>query len=274
MCPQPDEQANVDFKIQLEQGKQIPVHVFGHGKQLLIAIHGYDYDGTVYQSWATQLGEQYTICAPDLPFHGETQWDERQFTPPQIVALIRAIAEHQKATSFTLAGHSLGARILLCTAPGLWQSVDQYIFLAPAGIGSFDRVIPRWMQSIVEGALARPFWLKTLVNLGARLGIVSNFRRRYAEVQLYPPGKRFRLFRTYNSLVHLRTSRPDRVAYWKQNTVKTQILLATQDRFVPNERIKAYFASVPEVSWQQLPGGHDLVHEASAKAILAAVQIP
>ena len=274
MCPQPDEQAEVDFKIQLEEGKQIPVHVYGQGDQLLIAIHGYDYDGTVYQHWAAQLGERYTICAPDLPFHGNAKWDGHQFTPRHIIAVIRAIAQHQAAHTFTLAGHSLGARILLCTAPDLWQSVDQYIFLAPAGIGSFDRVLPRWMQSIAEGALAWPAWLKKLVNLGSRLGLVSNFHRRYAEVQLYPPAKRNRLFRTYNSLVHLRTSRPDRVQYWQKNTVKTLIVLATQDRFVPNDRIRAYFTNVPEVRWQQLPGGHDLVHEASAKAIRAEVQIP
>ena len=272
MCPQPDEQAEASFKIQLDQGKQIPVHVYGQGERLLIGIHGYDYDGTVFQSWAATLGEHYTICAPDLPFHGYAQWDERQFKPQQIVALIQTIAEHQQQKTYTLAGHSLGARILVCTAPALWQSVEQYVFLAPAGIGSFDRVPSRWMQSIAEGALAWPFWLKALVNLGSRLGVVSNFHRRYAEVQLYPPSKRFRLFRTFNSLVNLRTTRRDRVQYWQRNSVKTLIILAEHDRFVPNSSIKAYFERVPEASWQQVAGGHDLVHKASAKVIRAEVQ--
>ena len=274
MCPQPDEPSVTNFQLQLEQGKQLSVHTYGRGAQLLIALHGFDYDGAIFQSWEEELGEHYTICAPDLPFHGETEWDERWFTPSHLIEIIRSIAQHQQAERFTLAGHSFGARLLLCTAPDLWQSVERYIFLAPAGIGSFDRVLPLWMQSTLEWALRKPIWLEGLVNLGSRLGIVSNFHRRYAEVQLYPADKRFRLFRTYNSLVNLRTSRPDRVRHWQNNQVQTMILLAAQDRFVPNASIKDYFADVDKVSWHELPGSHDLVHQASAQLIRAAIQIP
>lgn len=263
----------VPFIIRLEDTKRIPVHVYGRGKQLLIALHGYDYDGQVFRAWAEKLGDTFTICAPDLPFHGDASWDEAFFSPAQMVDLIRAIAKHQGQERFSLAGHSWGARILVCTATDLASSVDQYILLAPAGIGSFDRVPPLWVQRALEFALSWPKWLEVAVNIGHRLGWVSNFRRRYAEVQLYPAEKRNRLFRVYNSLVHLRTSRPDRIRHWQQNEVETLIILAKDDRFVPNLKIRAYFAKMPRVSWCEVGGNHDLVNKLTAAVVHDAIQI-
>ncbi len=260
------------FTIHLEDQKQIPVHVYGSGEQLLIAFHGYDYDGQVFKAWAEDLGGIYTICAPDLPFHGGARWDESKFSPKQMVDLIRAIAKHQGEERFSLSGHSMGARILVCTATELAQDVDRFVFLAPAGIGSFDRVLPLWAQRVLEFALAWPKWLELGVNIGYRLGWVNNFRKRYAEVQLYPADKRNRLFRVYNSLVHLRTSRPDRIQYWKQNEVDTLVVLAEADRFVPNPKIRAYFARVPRIDWREVSGNHDLVNTLTAAVVRDAVQ--
>lgn len=258
--------------ISLAPNKNIPVHVYGNGPNLLIAFHGYDYDGQVFQTWAEELGEHYTICAPDLPFHGQAEWDEKAFTPSHIVQIIRAIAENQKQDRFTLAGHSMGARLLVCTASELASSVDRYILLAPAGIGSFDRVLPLWAQRVLEFALSWPKWLELGVNIGYRLGWVNNFRRRYAEVQLYPADKRNRLFRVYNSLVQLQTSRRDRVQHWQQNPVDTLVVLAEDDRFVPNAKIRAYFAKVPKVSWREVRGNHDLVNKLTAAVVRDAIQ--
>lgn len=273
MCPQPDEpKSSARFNIRLSEGKRIPVHVYGQGDQLLIALHGFDYDGTVFHAWEAALGDQFTICVPDLPFHGDASWDEKEFKPHHIVEIIQQIKAYQQKARVILAGHSLGARILVCSARELAAIADRFVLLAPAGIGSFDRVPPLWMQRVAEQALEWPRWLEVLVNAGSRLGLVSNFHRRYAEVQLFSAPKRFRLFRTYNSLRHLRTTRSDRLEYWQQNKVETLIILAEQDRFVPNHHIRNYFEEVPEVSIQQVPDNHDLVNKLTATVVRDAVQ--
>lgn len=267
MCPQPDPSKARDYFLDLS-GQQVHVCCYGSGPQLLIALHGYDYDGCVFASWANTLGDQYTICAPDLPFHGQTSWADTEFRPQGIEDIITAIAHHEGASTFHLAGHSLGARLLVCTGNAWVGKVTQFILLAPAGIGSFDRVPPLWMQRIAEKALTRPAWLRFVVNFGSRLKLVNNFHRRYAEVQLYPPDKRNLLFRAYNSLRHLRTTRPDRKLFWEQTTIPTLVVLAEQDRFVPNGAIRVYFSKNKNTHLVEIAGNHDLVNEKTAQVLL------
>lgn len=238
----------------------------------MIALHGFDYDSGVFASWEALLGEHYTICAPDLPFHGNAEWDEHKFSDEDMVQLIQAIAKKWQCSSITLVGHSLGARILVCVAKDLTDLVERFIFLAPAGIGAFDRVVPLWGQRLLEWALQRPIWLRFGVNIGHRIGLVSNFHRRYAEVQLYPPKQRNRLFRTYNSLLHFSTSRADRLSYWKDNKITTLVILAEQDRFVPNPKIQEYFMGIPHVRLEMISGNHNLVNTATAQFIRVAIQ--
>ncbi len=272
MCPQPDSPKVRNYFLDLS-GQQVHVSCYGSGPQLLIALHGYDYDGRIFASWASTLGDQYTLCAPDLPFHGQTSWRDTEFSPQAIEDIITAIAHHEGATHFHLAGHSLGARLLVCTGSAWVGKVTQFILLAPAGIGSFDRVPPLWMQRIAEKALAWPTWLRFVVDLGARLNLVSNFHRRYAEVQLYPADKRNLLFRAYNSLRHLRTTRSDRQRFWAQTTIPTLVVLAEQDRFVPNGAIKAYFSKNKTIRIVEIAGNHDLVNEKTARVLLEQFEI-
>ena len=270
MCPQPDQPIQRDYFLDLP-GRQVHVCSYGSGPKLMIALHGYDYDASVFASWATVLGDQYTICAPDLPFHGQTSWKGSEFHPKDIEEAIAAIAQHEGHATFHLAGHSLGARLIVCTGNTWTEKVEQFILLAPAGIGSFDRVPPLLMQRIAEWALNWPAWLRFFVNLGARLNLVSNFHRRYAEVQLYPSDKRNLLFRTYNSLRHLRTSRSDRKLFWAKTTIPTLLVLAEQDRFVPNKAIRVYFSKNNNIKIVDTPGNHDLVNEKTAKVLLTHI---
>jgi pimeloyl-ACP methyl ester carboxylesterase len=254
------------YKISLRKG-QVNVHTYGRGPKLMIAWHGYGYDGSVYASWEETLGEQYTICAPDLPFHGQTTWSEREFKPEDVQEILTKILAKQATTNYSLAGHSLGARLLVCNALEWANQCEQFVLLAPAGIGSFDRVFPLWVQRIAEAALFWPDGLRFFVNLGHRLGWVSNFHRRYAEVQLYPPNTRNRLFRVYNSLRHLRTTRADRKAFWESTPIATLVVLAEQDRFVPNHAIRKYFSVNESTEIEVVRGNHELVNAETARVL-------
>lgn len=272
MCPPPDENNTRNFFLDIQQ-QPVYVRTYGKGKELLIAFHGYDYDGSVFASWAEGLGDQYTICAPDLPFHGQTAWAKSEFTPDDIQQIIAGVLQRQSVTRYSLVGHSLGARLIVCNANAWAEQVEQFILLAPAGIGSFDRVPPLWVQQLIEKTLAWPAWLAFFVNLGHRLGLVSNFRKRYAEVQLYPVEKRTQLFRVYNSLRHLRTSQASCKHFWQSTSTATLVILAEQDRFVPNVAIRNYFAKNKEIALLEIASNHDLVNAKTAELVRENIQI-
>ncbi|PSR14263.1 MAG: hypothetical protein DA408_00905 [Bacteroidetes bacterium] len=267
MCPPPDSPTSITtFSLPVSKGT-ILVHTYGSGPKLLIALHGYDYDGQVFADWAAPLGSRYTICAPDLPFHGGSEWWAPEFKPADWVEIISGIAAQQGKTRYSLVGHSLGGRIIVCTAAILSEQIEQAVLLAPAGIGAFDQVAPLVVQQLAERATGWTRGLQFLVTLGARLGWVSTFHRRYAEAQLYPPDKRYRLFRTYNSIRNFRTTAAPTLQFWQATTLPTLIVLGSNDRFVPNPKIRAYFAANPACTVVEIVGTHDLVNATTAQLL-------
>lgn len=265
MCLQTDEQ--VTYYIELPEGK-IPVYRFGDGAKLMIALHGFESNGQAYAEWAEILGNQYTICAPDLPFHGQSVWRQNNFNSADMETLILAIAAQEQQSSYTLCGFSLGARIIVCTAPHLATQIEDCILLAPAGIGSYDKVIPLFLQNILERLLAWTTAFKFIVDQLHRLGWLSNFHKRYAEVQIYPADRRYRLFRLFNSILDFSTTKAGRHTFWQTTNTSLKLILGARDKMVPNDKIKAYFAQTPQCASIIIDAKHDLVNKQVAKLLV------
>ena len=52
---------------------------WGTGGKLLFCLHGYGETGAGFAFLETALGDEYTILAIDMPFHGGTDWKEGLF---------------------------------------------------------------------------------------------------------------------------------------------------------------------------------------------------
>lgn len=258
-CPSQDTPPPTHFHLLTRRG-QVVVRVFGSGPKAMVALHGFGFDAAVFAPWAAYLGDAYTIYAPDLPFHGGTRWSGLHFTPIDMVEIFDGIRQHARAASYTLLGHSLGARIIICTARYWMRYTEQVVLLAPAGIGSYDRVPPRALQHIAEATMHWPHWLGALARWGNRMGIVSNFHRKYTEVVLIPRSKRYQLFRVFNSLPDFSTSASEIVTFWRQAPVSGRIILGSNDKFVPNPRIRAYFRYSHGITIEEITDSHDLVN--------------
>lgn len=269
MCPQTDELEN--YILHLKNGT-IPVFKQGNGAQLMIVLHGFESNNQAYKSWESILGNTFTICIPDLPFHGQSNWQQPRFSQADIIELILAIAKKEEAAHFTLAGFSMGGRLIVCLGNELKNKINQFILLAPAGIGSYDKVQPLYLQRILEWLLQWPAWFKFGVQLFHRLGWISNFQKRYAEVQIFPKDHRYRLFRVFNSVLHFRTSLPVLLHFWHNTTIPILIVLGLKDRLIPNDKVKAYFAESKNCTIVEIDARHALETARVAGIILEEVQ--
>jgi len=202
-----------------------------------------------------------------LPFHGLSKWEKKELNQADVRAIINGILQQVGNTDYTLVGHSFGARLILCTMPDFEHTPKQVILLAPAGIGNYDKVIPLWLQCLAERTLQRTNWLRFFVNMGGRLGLISNFHQRYAEVQLYPPAQRYRLFRIFNSLLDFPTDTTRVKSFWHETTIACLVVVAQQDRFVSSEKIKRFFEPMPKIEMLEVTGSHHLVNERIAMLV-------
>ncbi|MEZ4985265.1 MAG: hypothetical protein R2795_09550 [Saprospiraceae bacterium] len=97
---------------------------------------------------------------------------------------------------------------------------------------------------------------------------MGTFHKKYTEHILLPPTARHQLFRVYNSLCDLQTSRKEVRQFWQHTRLPVLVLLAQKDQFVPNSAIRAYFKNNSGIALQTLPGNHQMVNAQTAQFIL------
>jgi pimeloyl-ACP methyl ester carboxylesterase len=185
-------------------GGQLHFHKWGAGERLLIALHGFEGDGAWFAPLGALLPSNTCLYAPDLPWHGRTQWHKASFSTSDFVEMVDALRTHAGIADYTAIGFSLGARLwmgsLSALAPGRMRKL---VLLAPDGLASrWDKGFSLLYAAVGQSRLER--WLrqpKPLFRLAARLrywGLLPAYAPRFLERNLGSPAKVHRLLNTWD----------------------------------------------------------------------------
>jgi pimeloyl-ACP methyl ester carboxylesterase len=127
----------------------------GSGSNNIICLHGYGESAASFNSIVNHLPAAFSLIAIDLPFHGQTEWNENKpFTIADISAVLTQIFETHRIIqqSFVLVGYSMGGRIALSLLQHCPEKISRLILLAPDGLK-----VNFW------------YWLSTQTTMGNRL---------------------------------------------------------------------------------------------------------
>jgi pimeloyl-ACP methyl ester carboxylesterase len=203
-------QDNSDFvTIQGENGCW-SLRVAGNGRRgTVIALHGFARDSGYFSGMVRVLEQDFTVIAPDLPFHGNTAWEAGHFTREDVLALFGQLCLLPAfKPPIYLLGHSMGARILLSVLPELPFEAVQVIALAPDGLASrgkfFSEGIPLGLRVRCKNILMEPRLLLRVSSFLHSAGILPAFQHRYLQRQLGDGESSRRLYHTWLSLYHFR----------------------------------------------------------------------
>jgi pimeloyl-ACP methyl ester carboxylesterase len=178
---------------------------WGTGPRLVFAFHGYGESAAAFAFLGEAIGDDFTLVAIDLPFHGQTEWNDGLFFDPvDLLFLLRAIEAalvstqpapsdpSSPATPLTtgptpppalylpgwwLLGYSMGGRIALQLLQNSPQLVDKLVLLAPDGL----KLNPwYWLATqtcpgniLFRATMRRPGWFFLLLRLGNWLQLVN-----------------------------------------------------------------------------------------------------
>lgn len=109
----------------------------GTGKELLCCFHGYGESANTFDFLEERLGNQYTLIAIDMPYHGNTLWQHTtHFTRDDLVGIVACIREQhdRMQEKISLLGYSMGGRMVLQLAEMIPEQVRQLVMLAPDGL--------------------------------------------------------------------------------------------------------------------------------------------
>lgn len=245
---------------------QIHYEHYGLGNRLLLTLHGIGGKGRLFANISRPMWEDYTVLSLDLPYHGETQWQDMEYTPHQLADVLQQLATQQGKTTFDLMLHSMGGRLLMGLIPLLVRRLGRVYLFAPGGFQYvFTESRPWWGRS-VRAVVRRLFennegfvWV---LDGAYRLKLLNEQAHRLFVDQIRTPERRARLLRSWVTLAHF----PMRIRrYERQLLLDHQIPLhffvGDRDTITPAKHVRRFLQQYPYGTFTVVHSDHYLVRE-------------
>lgn len=260
------------------QYRQSRIHyrVSGSGPRVTVCLHGFGEFARTFDPLSAAL-PGYTLVAIDLPWHGETSWqDGLDMEVAELLRIIRSIPEVGDG-SFGLMGYSMGGRISLALLQAYPKEVGFLVLIAPDGLkvnpwyrfATQTRVGNRIFRAVME----RPGGFFRLLDAGKRLGLVNDSIMKF--VHLYVDDRRMRDM-IYRAWTTMRRFHPD-LAQVKHlvraRQIRVFLLFGRYDRIILPSFGESFVQGLDGcVKMRVLDVGHQVLHPRNIGAIAEALE--
>lgn len=251
-------------------GGRLHVHRWGGGARLILCLHGYGDTGERFAGLAHALGEAWTVVAPDLPWHGGTEWVKASFDAWDVQEMAEALMALEYKADGVLLGHSWGVRLAMAALPLLSDKVNAAYFIAPGGFDPASRwageKLPLWVRNAliysVENHTQR--WLdfaKWCVNLGW----ASASTLRFFQSSLETPERRARLMAVWKNLYGFRIRRSP----LQSLSLPKCFVVGGRDMLISPHAVQQFAHGLPNTRFITLP---DCGHWPDGASLAAVIQ--
>lgn len=175
----------------------------GHGAEWLFCFHGYGESARSFELLEPLLGGRFTIIAIDMPFHGNTAWnDGLLFEPRELVELIHAIKP--KPIPMHVLGFSMGGRVALQLLHDIPQEIARLVLVAPDGL---HRNKWQWLATqtktgnrLFRMAMQRPAVVKLVMAVARKVGAYPKRVQKFVSFYLDGDEQRNILYKRWSAM--------------------------------------------------------------------------
>ncbi|TVR79450.1 MAG: alpha/beta hydrolase [Chitinophagaceae bacterium] len=202
----------------------------GKGPVMLL-LHGFGFDGTVWDMMLPELSETFTLIIPDMPGFGNSDLPkDKPLTIDSIADKIDEIIEIEKVKEFTFTGHSMGGYVGLAYLDKFPQKLNYLALLnSHAFEDSADRVGNRKKTlEFIEKYGSRPFikeFYKTIFHADFKLNFPEVYDSLLKKSSSIPAES---LICSTKAMIN----RPDRTTVVRKSNVPLCLILGDQDKFM------------------------------------------
>ena len=109
---------------------------YGSGPVAVFCFHGYSENASRFAFLDESARTEFSLLCVDLPFHGKTEWNEKNgLAPADLSRIINLIAAAEKLQEpYRIIGYSMGGRIALTLYQLMPARIDKVVLLAPDGL--------------------------------------------------------------------------------------------------------------------------------------------
>ena len=246
----------------------------GQSRVPLVCFHGYGETAAHFDFLEKYVGDHYRIIAIELPFHGETNWNEKYITPGDLGSIVQNILEGLKliAYNITLVGFSLGGRMALSVLQAMPAQVSKLVLLAPDGLK-----VNFWYwlatQSYVGNALfkftmKKPGWFMGMLRVSNKLGLINQSIFKFVEYYIHDDTVRKELYERWTGLSKCTPDPATIKQIVAEKKIKVHVLYGKFDRIITPQTGKKFLETLPGAKVEIANCGHQVLHEKNAKEIV------
>ncbi len=240
---------------------RIYVRQYGQGRAILLAVHGFGRSGARMERLGLHLGQQFTTLAPDLPYHGKTEWYDDRYTPEDFTLILQQLLNRYHDRPVYLLGHSLGGRYLSSCLAGLTHpDLRDVALVAPDGAGgrytnwidTLPTVLVRPLARISE----RPRAILRLSNWLSKRGIINRYSAEYLKYNLNDRPFRRRIAGTLRSILKFPPRAEEFEAALRRHNIKCTVFVGDKDPLLHHDRLVSMYTPLPSVHLHHYTGSH------------------
>lgn len=256
---------------------RISYHSFGNGPDTIICFHGYGESAEKFLFLRDHLPPgQFRVIAIDLPYHGATEWNQKDFTAVDLVSVCCDARLDAAKGNLILLGFSLGGRACLSLYEALPEKINKLVLLAPDGLK-----LNFWYWLATQSRLGKglfgftmkyPGWFLGMLKILNALGLVNSSIYKFVRYYIHDPEVRKQLYLRWTSLRKLKPS----IALIKNLIRITQtpvkLVYGKHDRIILARRAGKFTAGIEKFAELKIiESGHQVLHEKHAEEIVNAI---
>ncbi|WP_299756609.1 alpha/beta hydrolase [uncultured Pontibacter sp.] len=246
----------------IQDKSKLHYRVIGQGSQVMLAFHGYGQGSSYYQPMEKALGEDYTIYAFDLFFHGQSQLHkyDMPLTKAFLSRFVERFLEKQGIQEFSLMGFSMGGKFALTLVEYMPQRIRELFLIAPDGIKtSFWYNIatyPGWLQQLFKRTVVKPEFFFKFLRMLHRYNLVHKSLLRFAHHQMDSTPKRLRVYRSWVGFRDLNFDIRKIVQLLNKHKVPVTMFLGEYDEIISPKRVAVFMDALDKGELVILKTGH------------------
>lgn len=239
---------------------------FGSGEKVLIAFHGFGENAKSFLSLEPSLGKKYTVYSFDIPYHGDTQWKEKNvFTQSDLVQFISDFITSLNIVQFSVLGFSMGGKCAMAVAKHFTDRIDTLILMASDGIRTRRlyniAVYPRWGKDVFKIIISRPGGFFTFMHIMHASKLISPWLYKFTLNHMDTKEKRQRLYDTWLAMANFKVDINKLKERLNAYDVRTFLFFGERDEVIPVS-VGEYFASgLKNCQLVRLNRGHYFIDE-------------
>lgn len=257
----------------LFKNSRVVFYTFGTGKRSLFCFHGFGENAATFAVLESWLGNDFTLYAIDLPYHGETRWQEGLLlAPADLLEIMDRILQknHRTGTRFSLLGFSMGGRVALYLLQLVPARVERAVLLAPDGLH-----VNFWYwlgtqtsagNKLFAYTMKKPRWFYMVANAGHAIGLVNKSIIKFIHHYLDDSQVRLMLYQRWTTMRRFKPNLHLLRQAINQHHIHVSFIFGRFDRIILRRRLR-FLEGHQNVTVRTIDAGHHFLKQPFAEQI-------